>query len=803
MKKYHYIILLVVACILCSCQEDEQVQIAKLNVDELFINPSYKTADVSWVVTSNATIQEVTIEYSTDSTFAQYEKSQMIAADPDKNDGKYKVSLSQLMDGSTYYVRCRAINKISSCAQRTGMFTTKRYTSPSVQTDSITNITTASATLCATLSDWGSETRPNVGFFWATHANVTENDVKEACNISTSSAVISFSHTLSNLTDGVTYYIRAYAQNTHGLSLSEECSFITGTPTVVTLTTTNITESSATCRGNVVADGGHSVTERGICHSISAQPTITDNKIVCGSGLGEYSCEISNLDNGKTYHVRAYAINDNGIVYGSENTFIVGTPTVRTVALSNISYTSASCSGSVEMDGGKSIITRGICYGETNNPTIEDYKVENGNGVGSFTCSMKNLKAGSTYHVRAFAENINGISYGEIIEFRTLSYSPPSVTTSPISKITESSATCGGNVISDGGDPVFGRGVCYGTSENPTISDNKIEKGQGEGAFSCEVTGLKEGTIYHYRAYAENRYGVSYGEDVMFATMSVFKDGVLPGVFSVSSTQKIHFSQGNLQYRASSGTWRFAENQWDYVGGYSNGSHGTVSGSDNRSISSTYSGWIDLFGWGTSGAYSIQPWTTTTDNSAYYKAGEYGSIGHLTNLTSRDWGIYNAISNGGQKAKLWRTPTSYEWTYIISTRENAKSLYGKATVNGVNGIILLPDNFHLPQGIEWVATEQDYETNNYNLATWVILEQAGAVFLPSAGYRGEYAGSSETKSYSSGGGYYWSATCGSNYTKEASALYWFWGNSHVSVGGGTNVNEYHYGHSVRLIQNAK
>ena len=131
----------------------------------------------------------------------------------------------------------------------------------------------------------------------------------------------------------------------------------------------------------------------------------------------------------------------------------------------------------------------------------------------------------------------------------------------------------------------------------------------------------------------------------------IIPDGVLPGSFSVSATQQVHFSQGNLQYQARTNTWRFAEHQYDYVGtqtaAYEGASHGgNVSGSDNRNISSTYSGWIDLFGWGT----GDNP-TLSSDN--------YGAYG-----TFVDWGS-NPISNGGNTANRWRTLTQAEWEYLL------------------------------------------------------------------------------------------------------------------------------------------
>ncbi len=141
----------------------------------------------------------------------------------------------------------------------------------------------------------------------------------------------------------------------------------------------------------------------------------------------------------------------------------------------------------------------------------------------------------------------------------------------------------------------------------------------------------------------------------------IIPDGALPGLFSVSATKQVHFSQGNLQYQASTNTWRFAEHQYDYVGTQTadeRGNYGgNVSGSDNRSISSTYSGWIDLFGWGTGS-------NPTLSSTSYM---DYG--------TFVDWGG-NPISNGGNTVNQWRTLTIAEWNYLLNTRTDASSKRG-------------------------------------------------------------------------------------------------------------------------------
>ena len=208
----------------------------------------------------------------------------------------------------------------------------------------------------------------------------------------------------------------------------------------------------------------------------------------------------------------------------------------------------------------------------------------------------------------------------------------------------------------------------------------------------------------------------------------IIPDGALPGLFSVSATKQVYFSQGNLQYQASTKTWRFAEHQYDYVGtqtdyGYGNYG-GNVSGSDNSSISSTYSGWIDLFGWGTG--------SNPTLSSTSFE--DYG--------TFVDWGS-NAISNGGNTTNLWRTLTSAEWEYLLNTRPGASSKLGSGNINGVGGLIILPDSWTLPSECSFASgfatinpnTHPDWTHNSYTLAQWAQMEAAGAVFLPAAGYR--------------------------------------------------------------------
>lgn len=193
-------------------------------------------------------------------------------------------------------------------------------------------------------------------------------------------------------------------------------------------------------------------------------------------------------------------------------------------------------------------------------------------------------------------------------------------------------------------------------------------------------------------------------------------DGKLPGRFSVSNKKSVRFSKGNLQYQASTDTWKFAENQFDTMG------------ENNLYASETYTGWIDLFGWGTSGYNDKHPWMMSTVN------GDYGAGSTDITGTEYDWGIHNAISNGGNVQGIWHLMTQSEWSYLLRTRANASKLKSEGIVCGVSGYILLSDDFELPEGLSFTPGTT-YANNKYNSKEWAEMEAAGAVFLPAIGER--------------------------------------------------------------------
>ena len=377
-------------------------------------------------------------------------------------------------------------------------------------------------------------------------------------------------------------------------------------------------------------------------------------------------------------------------------------------------------------------------------------------------------------------------------------YDIPEVETSIVQDITKTTATGGGVVTSSGGGSIIERGLCWSTESNPTVSGNHVDCGTGAGSFSCGLYSLEPNTLYHVRAYAINSVGIGYGADVRFTTLSGggggggggvgvnVPEGAIGGIYSVSAMDKVYFSQGNLQYQASTNTWRFAEKQYYTIG------------ENNDNISSTYSGWIDLFGWGTSGYNNKYPYMTSINES------DYGDGDNNISDTQYDWGVYNKISNGGNEAGLWRTLTWSEWDYLFNTRNTSSGIrFAKARVNGVNGVILVPDDWN-----ETTFSLNDtnkchvgYSSNVVGLMFWKdVIEPAGAVFLPASGERsGTYVNDVGSL------GHYWSV---SYYDSDRAFCLYFSGSNldpHFDDPGlsPSQYNSRFWGFSVRLVSSAQ
>jgi uncharacterized protein (TIGR02145 family) len=296
---------------------------------------------------------------------------------------------------------------------------------PVLTTSVITNISQSSATGGGNISNDGGTSIISRGVCWSTNQSPTISNSKS----SNGTGIGIFSSNITSLLSNTTYYVRAYATNSVGTGYGNQVSFITsqiiGTPILTTVSpVTDITTSSATCGGNVSADGGASVTSRGVCWSTIQAPTTANSKTSNGTGTGSFTSNLTGLTSSTTYYVRAYAVNSAGTSYGNEVSFStsqnISIPTVTTLSpVSNIKTTTAACGGDVIDDGGASVTARGSCWSIAANPIVTDNKTIDGTGIGSFTSSIVGLLPGTTYYIRAYATNSAGTGYGEEISFTT------------------------------------------------------------------------------------------------------------------------------------------------------------------------------------------------------------------------------------------------------------------------------------------------------------------------------------------------------------------------------------------------
>ena len=328
----------------------------------------------------------------------------------------------------------------------------------------------------------------------------------------------------------------------------------------------------------------------------------------------------------------------------------------------------------------------------------------------------------------------------------------------------------GGDVTARGGDDAagIGSGSC-GYCGDITITNGvtKVKATKGSGATYSIGSGVGgyRGTV--------TIGGVTGAITTSPYTYEPLPEGALSGKFTINgSGDKVRFSQGNLQWSGTYG-WRFAPNQWSYIGENANNDTPTVSDGN----------YLEFFCWGATGLNGVNPNT------------EDSYLGGSANLSgNNDWGA-NAISNGGNKANSgWRTLSTTEWQYLFDSRTNASDKYAGATVNGIHGILLLPDSWTLPDGCAFTAGQgEGWSTNTYDTSQWDSMEASGAVFLPAAGFRyGDWILAVEDN------GYYWSSTA--NNANESNACGLFFYTSGIESNSASVGRE--NGLSVRLVRDA-
>lgn len=299
---------------------------------------------------------------------------------------------------------------------------------------------------------------------------------------------------------------------------------------------------------------------------------------------------------------------------------------------------------------------------------------------------------------------------------------------------------------------------------------------------------------YNYsRALSNNALGrnVLGVAQIAVTVASSYVTEVNRGLFTINSSgNKVRFSQGNLQYQASSGTWRFAANQYDYIGKAA----GNTTAASGRP---TQTAWIDYFGWGTSGYNYKYPYMISGTPA------DYGDGNNTITGTEYDWGIHNAISNGGNVPNLWRTLAKEEWQKLLNRTTTINTIGGYATVAGLRGFILIPDEFVDPMknngsGAFVGFSSTGFNQNIYTADDWEKMEAMGAIFLPAAGFNNVNSSGVGTVSNVDSQGDYWSTT---NYS-TSQALSFQIANASCRISGNWDRSR-RVGCSVRLVKNVE
>ena len=454
--------------------------------------------------------------------------------------GTYISSMTGLIAGTTYYVRAYATNEAGTAYGTQMSFKTgtppppSTATLPTVATGGAGSITENTATGGGVIINDGGAAIIVSGIVWSTSPNPTTANSKTT---DTNNIVgVNFTDLMTGLAASTTYYVGVYATNSVGTAYDGQSTFTTSAaapivtlPTLTTDVITSIDKNIATGGGNVISDGGATISARGVVWSTNQNPTITDSKTIDGSGTGTFISALTGLVASTTYYVRAYATNSAGTGYGVQVSFMTITPAVpnvTTMTPHDITAQYAGGGGNITSIGSSIITAHGVVWDTTINPTVSlSTKSNEGSGtIGAFTSLIGDnnyLNPNTLYHVRAYATNIEGTNYGDDLTFTTLS--TPVLSLNEIINIENNSAQANGFITSIGGTPITISGMVWDTNTNPTIAlTTKTTNGSlVVGALTGNITGLAGATTYHVRAYATNSVGTSYSNELNFTTITL------------------------------------------------------------------------------------------------------------------------------------------------------------------------------------------------------------------------------------------------------------------------------------------
>lgn len=332
--------------------------------------------------------------------------------------GSFSSSLTALTASTTYFVRAYATNATGTYYGNELTFTTQSGVA-TLTTTAVTSLMAQTASSGGSITSDGGASITARGVCWSTSTGPTVNEFKTTNGSGTGS----FTSSLTGLNPSTMYYLRAYATNGVGTWYGNELVFTTqsGVASLTTTAATAVMAQTATSGGTITGDGGSTITAKGVCWSLTPNPTISDFKTTNGSGTGSYTSSLTGLGPSSTYYLRAYATNAIGTWYGNEVSFTTqnGIILLSTATATNISFYTATSGGTITSDGGSAVTVRGVCWSINPNPTTANSKTLDGSGTGTYSSSLTGLAMNMVYFVRAYATNAVGTFYGNEIILHT------------------------------------------------------------------------------------------------------------------------------------------------------------------------------------------------------------------------------------------------------------------------------------------------------------------------------------------------------------------------------------------------
>ena len=441
----------------------------------------------------------------------------------------FNATVSNLLGNKRYYIRAYARNSIGTTyASNVVQLLTSAPAAPTVSGVTVSNVTRTNAQFSGSVVSNQGALITEYGFVYGTTPNPTiaNSRIRFSGNVSSP-----YNGTASSLSPGTTYYVRAYAYNSAGGPSYSPSSAPFNTqpivvPTVLTSGSSAVTYTGATLSGSITDDGGGTILEKGFYYSSTGNPTTSSPFIpVTGGSTSNFSTVLSGLNPNTNYNFVAYAKNIAGTSSLTDvrtfKTLTPSPPTVSTIGSGSVTFNSAILQGNISSDGGSPITERGFYYSSTGNPTTSSPSIiATGTSLGLYMAPLSGLTPNTQYNYVAYAKNAYGTALSPtVLNFRTLSINPPTLTTSAVSGETSNSFQSGGNITADGGAPITRRGICWNTTGSPTIANSQTSDGSGLGSFASIAGSLASNTTYYVRAYAINSANIpGYGNQVTAVT---------------------------------------------------------------------------------------------------------------------------------------------------------------------------------------------------------------------------------------------------------------------------------------------